>query len=99
MEFIPRSAFLLSVIQWLLDHPKFMSNELYVGGDSYSGLIVPIIVQEIYNGNLWATNATLDIHFALIDVTCFKWLAWKKPLKIHYVNLCKMDVKSNVSVF
>jgi serine carboxypeptidase-like clade 1 len=52
MEFIPRPACLLPVIQWLLDHPKFMSNELYVGGDSYSGFIVPIIVQEIYNGNL-----------------------------------------------
>ncbi|XP_062177561.1 serine carboxypeptidase-like 7 [Alnus glutinosa] len=37
--------------KWLLDHPKFMSNELYVGGDSYSGFIVPIIVQEIYNDN------------------------------------------------
>jgi hypothetical protein len=94
MEFIPRSACLLSVIQWLLDHPKFMSNELYVGGDSYSGFIVPIIVQEIYNGNLWAANVTLNIYFTLTDVTYFKWVAWKKPLKIRYINRCKMSVKS-----
>ncbi|KAL4615202.1 hypothetical protein ACB092_07G106800 [Castanea dentata] len=37
--------------KWLLDHPKFLTNVLYVGGDSYSGISVPIIVQEIHNGN------------------------------------------------
>ncbi|KAI8532604.1 hypothetical protein RHMOL_Rhmol11G0226500 [Rhododendron molle] len=39
------------LLKWLMDHPTFLSNELYVGGDSYSGLIVPIIVQKIYDGN------------------------------------------------
>ncbi|KAF7126757.1 hypothetical protein RHSIM_Rhsim11G0150900 [Rhododendron simsii] len=39
------------LLKWLMDHPIFLSNELYVGGDSYSGLIVPIIVQKIYDGN------------------------------------------------
>ncbi|KAI8024631.1 Serine carboxypeptidase-like 2 [Camellia lanceoleosa] len=37
---------------WLMDHPQFLSNDLYISGDSYSGLIVPIIVQKIYVGNL-----------------------------------------------
>ncbi|KAB1200245.1 Serine carboxypeptidase-like 18 [Morella rubra] len=37
--------------KWLLDHPQFMQNSFYVGGDSYSGIIAPIIVEEIYNGN------------------------------------------------
>ncbi|XP_031283678.1 serine carboxypeptidase-like 18 [Pistacia vera] len=36
--------------KWLLDHPKFLSNPLYVSGDSYSGMTVPIIVQKMYNG-------------------------------------------------
>lgn len=37
--------------KWLMDHPKFISNEVYIAGDSYSGIPVPIIVQEISYGN------------------------------------------------
>ncbi|XP_028069026.1 serine carboxypeptidase-like 7 isoform X1 [Camellia sinensis] len=37
--------------KWLIDHLEFLSNPIYVGGDSYSGLTVPIIVQLISNGN------------------------------------------------
>ncbi|KAL2320066.1 hypothetical protein Fmac_029035 [Flemingia macrophylla] len=36
--------------KWLIHHPEFLSNEFYVGGDSYSGIPVPAIVQEISNG-------------------------------------------------
>ena len=35
-----------------MTHPKFQANSLYIGGDSYSGKIVPIIVQKVSNGNL-----------------------------------------------
>nr|GME07133.1 serine carboxypeptidase-like 18 [Ipomoea batatas] len=38
------------VIKWLLDHPKFLSNPLYITGDSYTGIIIPQIVQRIYDG-------------------------------------------------
>ncbi|ESQ33620.1 hypothetical protein EUTSA_v10007571mg [Eutrema salsugineum] len=37
--------------KWLVDHPEFVSNPFYVGGDSYAGVVVPAIVQQISIGN------------------------------------------------
>ncbi|XP_024013863.1 serine carboxypeptidase-like 10 isoform X2 [Eutrema salsugineum] len=37
--------------KWLSKHPQFYSNPLYVVGDSYAGMIVPALVQEISKGN------------------------------------------------
>ncbi|XVF64206.1 hypothetical protein PTKIN_Ptkin09bG0149500 [Pterospermum kingtungense] len=37
--------------KWLMDHPDFISNPVYVSGDSYSGIPIPILAQEISNGN------------------------------------------------
>ncbi|KAL9417677.1 hypothetical protein AB3S75_040627 [Citrus x aurantiifolia] len=36
--------------KWLIAHPNFLANPLYIGGDSYSGIIVPMIVQHISDG-------------------------------------------------
>ncbi|XWS29686.1 hypothetical protein CRYUN_Cryun24cG0051500 [Craigia yunnanensis] len=36
--------------KWLQSHPKFITNSLYLAGDSYSGMIVPIIAQAISDG-------------------------------------------------
>ncbi|KAL5713884.1 sinapoylglucose--choline O-sinapoyltransferase [Ranunculus cassubicifolius] len=35
---------------WFQDHQQFLSNPLYVFGNSYSGTTIPVIVQEIING-------------------------------------------------
>ncbi|PON40313.1 Serine carboxypeptidase-like [Parasponia andersonii] len=32
---------------WLLAHPEFSSHPLYLGGDSFSGIIIPIIAEKI----------------------------------------------------
>ncbi|KAF3603667.1 hypothetical protein F2Q69_00038665 [Brassica cretica] len=37
--------------KWLVKHPEYFSNPLYVAGNSYSGIVIPAIVQEISNGN------------------------------------------------
>ncbi|GAB4852374.1 hypothetical protein Ancab_016566, partial [Ancistrocladus abbreviatus] len=37
--------------KWLVDHPKFMSNPVYLGGDSYSGLTLPVYFSEMSKGN------------------------------------------------
>ncbi|CAL5387368.1 unnamed protein product [Camellia sinensis] len=39
------------LIKWLKSHPEFLENNLYIGGDSYSGIVVPMVVQEIIDGN------------------------------------------------
>ncbi|XP_040996611.1 serine carboxypeptidase-like 10 isoform X2 [Juglans microcarpa x Juglans regia] len=37
--------------KWLSEHPQFLENQLYVGGESYGGKPVPMIVQQIVIGN------------------------------------------------
>ncbi|PKI50682.1 hypothetical protein CRG98_028919 [Punica granatum] len=37
---------------WLLEHPEYISNQMYVGGDSYSGVTVPLVIQHILDGNM-----------------------------------------------
>ncbi|CAL5338968.1 unnamed protein product [Camellia sinensis] len=36
--------------QWLVYHPQFQTNPLYIGGDTYSGITVPLLVQTILDG-------------------------------------------------
>ncbi|KAL2945899.1 hypothetical protein AAZX31_U021300 [Glycine max] len=36
---------------WLIDRPEFLSNEVYIAGDSYCRIPVLVIVKEISNGN------------------------------------------------
>ncbi|XP_027773128.1 serine carboxypeptidase-like 13 isoform X2 [Solanum pennellii] len=37
--------------KWLIEHQEYLNNPFYVGGDSYSGITVPIVTQVISNGN------------------------------------------------
>ncbi|EPS59476.1 hypothetical protein M569_15331, partial [Genlisea aurea] len=37
--------------KWLDDHGEFVSSPFYVAGDSYSGLMIPVIAQIIADGN------------------------------------------------
>uniref|UniRef100_A0A2N9EN15 Uncharacterized protein n=1 Tax=Fagus sylvatica TaxID=28930 RepID=A0A2N9EN15_FAGSY len=39
------------LIKWLIDHPEFVTNPVYIAGDSYSGIPGPFLVQQISNGN------------------------------------------------
>ncbi|KAK1413528.1 hypothetical protein QVD17_35303 [Tagetes erecta] len=37
--------------KFLNDHPKFLRNPLYISGISYSGIIIPKVALELYEGN------------------------------------------------
>uniref|UniRef100_A0A1J3E7R1 Serine carboxypeptidase-like 13 n=4 Tax=Noccaea caerulescens TaxID=107243 RepID=A0A1J3E7R1_NOCCA len=47
--------------KWLSKHPQFYSNPFYVAGDSYSGMIVPPLVQEISKGNYLCCKPLINL--------------------------------------
>ncbi|KAG6529127.1 hypothetical protein ZIOFF_011321 [Zingiber officinale] len=38
------------LLQWLVEHPQFISNPLYIAGDSYARKIVPMVAKRILDG-------------------------------------------------
>ncbi|KAM3283303.1 serine carboxypeptidase-like 10 [Capsicum chacoense] len=49
------------LLKWFDDHTEFISNPFYVSGDSYSGIIIPVIVQLISDGNEAANKQLINI--------------------------------------
>ncbi|GLJ08403.1 hypothetical protein SUGI_0088070, partial [Cryptomeria japonica] len=49
-EFKIVSDVYIFLTKWFEAYPEFLSNPLYIGGDSYSGVIVPMLTQKIADG-------------------------------------------------
>lgn len=49
------------LLKWLNKHEEFAANPVYVAGDSYSGLLVPIISLMITNGNENGINDQINL--------------------------------------
>lgn len=47
--------------KFLIDHPKFLKNPLYISGISYMGIIAPIITLELYDANERGDQPMLNI--------------------------------------
>ncbi|KAL3514424.1 hypothetical protein ACH5RR_027141 [Cinchona calisaya] len=47
--------------KFLIDHPEFISNPIYVGGDSFAGLFVPIVAELIAEGNENGIEPPIDL--------------------------------------
>ncbi|XP_050375360.1 serine carboxypeptidase-like 13 [Argentina anserina] len=47
--------------KWLVVHPAYLENMLYIGGDSFSGIIVPMIVQQILEGKENGTYPPMNL--------------------------------------
>nr|CAD1837307.1 unnamed protein product [Ananas comosus var. bracteatus] len=52
---------LIFLKKWFVDHPEFKSNPLYIGGDSYSGLIIPAVTLEIANSKKLSEETLLNL--------------------------------------
>ncbi|KAI4387042.1 hypothetical protein MLD38_004906 [Melastoma candidum] len=39
------------LLKWMEDHPAYQTNRLYIGSDSYAGVITPMLVKAILQGN------------------------------------------------
>lgn len=47
-------------VKWFNDHPEYLANPFYVGGDSYAGKIVPFLAQIISEGTYCMIIAIYD---------------------------------------
>ncbi|KAJ9563484.1 hypothetical protein OSB04_008644 [Centaurea solstitialis] len=47
--------------KFLIDHPKFLNNPLYISGISYMGIVTPSITLEVYNANERGEQPALNI--------------------------------------
>ncbi|KAL8255113.1 hypothetical protein R6Q59_033334 [Mikania micrantha] len=54
------------LIKWLEEHPRFLSNPLYITGISYMGILVPVVTLEVYKGNERGDQQQLNIKGSVI---------------------------------
>uniref|UniRef100_A0A8R7RDR5 Serine carboxypeptidase-like 18 n=1 Tax=Triticum urartu TaxID=4572 RepID=A0A8R7RDR5_TRIUA len=47
--------------KWFTDHPQFLSNPFYIGGDSYAGKVIPLIAQGISEGIDMGQQPTINL--------------------------------------
>ncbi|KAG8089740.1 hypothetical protein GUJ93_ZPchr0011g28522 [Zizania palustris] len=52
--------------EWFKEHPDYLSNPFYVGGDSYGGKIAPIVAQKISEGVEAGIRPTLNLKGYLV---------------------------------
>lgn len=38
------------MLQWLDQHTQYLPVQLFIGGDSYSGIIVPLVTKKVLEG-------------------------------------------------
>ncbi|XP_058213705.1 serine carboxypeptidase-like 17 isoform X2 [Rhododendron vialii] len=44
--------------QWMIEHPQFLSVQLFIAGDSYAGIPIPLITKKIIDGYLIGSPVT-----------------------------------------
>ncbi|KAK1412183.1 hypothetical protein QVD17_33209 [Tagetes erecta] len=71
--------------KWLVDHPTFLKNPLYITGISYMGLIVPRVVSKIYDGNERGVGPHLNIKgYLLVNPLTDKFIDFNSRIEFAY---------------
>ncbi|XP_022885604.1 serine carboxypeptidase-like 18 [Olea europaea var. sylvestris] len=52
--------------KWLLSHPLFIKNRLYLAGESYGAKLVPLVAMEILRGNKQGLEPQMSLHGYII---------------------------------
>ncbi|KAJ8453326.1 hypothetical protein Cgig2_008210 [Carnegiea gigantea] len=92
--------------KWLVNYPEFISQSLYIGGDSYSGFTLPLFFEDMLHGNP-STDRYIDnnhiIPFAhgmgLISDELFEELERTCGGEYHNVDPNKVECVNNMKAF
>ncbi|KAF5761646.1 putative sinapoylglucose--sinapoylglucose O-sinapoyltransferase [Helianthus annuus] len=82
------------VKKFLMDHPKFLKNPLYIKGVSYTGIVAPVITMKVYEGNERGDQPTLNIQgYILGNPLTDKFMDYNSRLKYaHRVALISDNI-------
>ncbi|XP_076932776.1 serine carboxypeptidase-like 18 [Bidens hawaiensis] len=70
------------ITKFLKDHPKLLRNPLYISGISYTGIIVPVVALELYEGYERRDHATVNIQgYILISPLTNKFMDFNSRLE------------------
>ncbi|KAL6846408.1 hypothetical protein ACP4OV_023856 [Aristida adscensionis] len=72
--------------KWLALHPEFLPNPLYIGGDSYAGMIVPTVTSEIARSKHIGVEAALNLKGYLVGNGFVDGVNIDVPSRIPYAH-------------
>ncbi|KAK1425307.1 hypothetical protein QVD17_20658 [Tagetes erecta] len=80
--------------KFLINHPKFLKNPLYIGGISYMGLLTPVITMKVYEGNERGEQPTLNIQgYILVSPLTHKFMDFNSRFEFaHRMALISDDI-------
>lgn len=52
--------------EWMVEHPQYLELQLFIGGDSYSGMMVPLVTQYVVEANKDGVAPRLNLKGYLI---------------------------------